>query len=74
MSAHSHATDETTHHLFKNTNNTVLAMFKQIHAVSTICLCLELGTCFSGCCCAGIIVALWAGFVLADDQVRAAFY
>jgi hypothetical protein len=29
--------------------------------------------CFSGCCCAGVIVALWSGFVLADDQVRSAF-
>ena len=29
--------------------------------------------CFSGCCCAGFVIGLWAGFVLADDQVRAAF-
>jgi hypothetical protein len=29
--------------------------------------------CFSGCCCAGFAVGLWAGFVLADDTVRSAF-
>jgi hypothetical protein len=28
---------------------------------------------FSGCCCVGVLVALWSGFVLADDQVRSAF-
>ena len=40
--------DERTHHLFKNTNNTVLAIFKQIHSVSTICLCRALGCVWPG--------------------------
>lgn len=29
--------------------------------------------CWSPCCCAGVLIAVWSGFILSEDPVRQAF-